>query len=581
MNNFLFILFTMSMRTVLIIGFIIFIKKALSFFFTPNTQYYIWFLILISLCIYKGPESNFSLYNVPAILDVSYESDANYIRNENYKLPEIEVSSVNYKSTELVTEKLDFSSVTTYFKTVLSMESKSGKIFFSVWLFVFVFLLCNVIIKGMKFQKNLKKEVQVLNKESVLQRCQQILGVKNKVVIVSTNEVSTPSVFGLFSYKILLPEYILLKFDDENLEYILLHELSHIKRKDLIINWIIIIFQLIYWFNPIIWIGFSKMKNDMEIACDAYVLKHIDKKKHLSYGRVLINLIEYFSNRKRGFIVTNIIGNKTEITRRIVMIKKYKKNSKVVSLIGILLIVLVGCTAMNAPKTNDVTPKENMEESSTELDEKIITTSDIKDEGYDYLIGKDYSYLFNEMNTPYVRTYYIDNENLEDRDSFPNESIYPIDSDEESSALYVYIEDNIIVSHKIDEFVGSPNEQKKSSRYVMSVYSYTPGIDIDQKDFVSIEEDPELVELKEEYLNKSLFEFRDKFDLIHGFTEVVDKETNLNLSIYPVVSKESASSYLALYIISENNTILNMKVDKSDLELKTLPEQFALPLSKN
>ena len=52
----------------------------------------------------------------------------------------------------------------------------------------------------------------------------------------------------------------MLDLDDDEIEYILLHELSHYKRKDILVNYLMIFLQCIHWFNPFIWYLFKIIK---------------------------------------------------------------------------------------------------------------------------------------------------------------------------------------------------------------------------------------------------------------------------------------------------------------------------------
>ena len=87
--------------------------------------------------------------------------------------------------------------------------------------------------------------------------------------IFKAGNLKTPFVLGLIRPKIYLPEGI----NYEERSYILLHEQTHIHRKDHIIKIFAFLILSIHWFNPLVWIAFILMSRDMELSCDERVLK--------------------------------------------------------------------------------------------------------------------------------------------------------------------------------------------------------------------------------------------------------------------------------------------------------------------
>lgn len=79
--------------------------------------------------------------------------------------------------------------------------------------------------------------------------------------------------------KILISSELVDRLSEEELKFVFMHELAHIKRRDFLINVVCILIQAIYWFNPIIWYSIYKMKQDCEISCDATVLTALNLEK--------------------------------------------------------------------------------------------------------------------------------------------------------------------------------------------------------------------------------------------------------------------------------------------------------------
>jgi TonB family protein len=81
----------------------------------------------------------------------------------------------------------------------------------------------------------------------------------------------TPFVFGILRPIIILPA-AMKKWSRGDLRMVILHELAHIKRNDLIWAYAGSLAAAVHWFNPLIWIIRRKMIMESDKTCDDYVL---------------------------------------------------------------------------------------------------------------------------------------------------------------------------------------------------------------------------------------------------------------------------------------------------------------------
>ena len=86
------------------------------------------------------------------------------------------------------------------------------------------------------------------------------------------------------------------------------------------------------------------MREDQELACDAYALTFIDKEEQIAYGHTIITLLEHYSYQAPS--LANLSRNKRTLKRRIVMIKKFQKKSYRLSLIGIIAIAAIASLSL-------------------------------------------------------------------------------------------------------------------------------------------------------------------------------------------------------------------------------------------
>ncbi len=83
--------------------------------------------------------------------------------------------------------------------------------------------------------------------------------------------LKTPVVMGLIHPVLILPQSAK-SWSDETLRMVMLHELGHVKRRDLWTNMAANIACMVHWFNPVVWMLRRRLQNECEYACDAYVI---------------------------------------------------------------------------------------------------------------------------------------------------------------------------------------------------------------------------------------------------------------------------------------------------------------------
>jgi len=132
--------------------------------------------------------------------------------------------------------------------------------------------------------------------------------------IYKSDKLSAPAVYGIINPKIILPAALV----HGDTDYIIMHEKVHIKRKDNLLRVLAVITTCIHWFNPLSWVFLKHFLQDMELACDAKVLKTLNPNQTKEYARAILAC----ANGKVYF-ASSFGGAKTKI--RIENILSYKK----------------------------------------------------------------------------------------------------------------------------------------------------------------------------------------------------------------------------------------------------------------
>ena len=84
---------------------------------------------------------------------------------------------------------------------------------------------------------------------------------------------SNLGVFGILSPVLLWPRRIAERLGDEQVEAILAHELSHVRRRDNLAAALHMIVQALFWFHPLVWWLGARLVDERERACDEEVIR--------------------------------------------------------------------------------------------------------------------------------------------------------------------------------------------------------------------------------------------------------------------------------------------------------------------
>ncbi|MDE6664325.1 MAG: M56 family metallopeptidase [Lachnospiraceae bacterium] len=154
--------------------------------------------------------------------------------------------------------------------------------------------------------------------------------------IYEAEGIDTPFVFGIVRPRIYIPAYI----NEDERKYVLTHEEIHIVRRDYLIKILAYLVVCLHWFNPLVWVAFVLMENDMEMSCDEAVLKKLGEGVKKEYSRSLLSL----SVERKLFQGSPLAFGEGNVKGRIQNILGYHKRAfiTVVLAVAILIIVSVG-----------------------------------------------------------------------------------------------------------------------------------------------------------------------------------------------------------------------------------------------
>ncbi len=163
---------------------------------------------------------------------------------------------------------------------------------------------------------------------------------------------------SLFHCRILLPH---LNFEPGELRYILLHELVHLKRRDLLCRIMTMIATAVHWFNPIVHLTGRAIDLLCEMSCDEEIVQETDADGRLRYSETIIGVIRYQTRMQTPFS-TSFYGGENGMKQRILSIMDRGRKRVGAALVLAALILSAGTgfalstTVAAAPRALSVGP---------------------------------------------------------------------------------------------------------------------------------------------------------------------------------------------------------------------------------
>ena len=179
-----------------------------------------------------------------------------------------------------------------------------------VWAVGSILLFAQFLIRYHRGKRDIdrlpKQENQVLQK--ILDELQRGNKRRIPIQVLCCSGLSTPCGIGLLRRQILLPSQ---EYTEEELFHILSHELQHFQTHDLLVKWMIRVFQCLFWWNPLVYLLGKDMDQVLEIKCDLSVVKNYSRQETLAYMRTIKNQLEQAIHTEKIVPVASasLVGN--------------------------------------------------------------------------------------------------------------------------------------------------------------------------------------------------------------------------------------------------------------------------------
>lgn len=374
-----------SIMASILVGLILCVKILLRNKLTPRWQYMLWMILIVRLLLPWSPDSSYSIYSILSYINgtpVIFHQDPVTVSPTKERMQ----GSADIGDTKVITNEDTYTSSSTQKAEESKKQTHNNEkqddetfsfytILLYIWLAGIIILSFTTIIMNRRLLLYIKKQPVITEQRiiKIFKNCKQSMSVQQDIPLLLAGKISSPTVFGFIRPKVLLSIVHMKVLDEQQLRYIFHHELAHIKRRDVGVNWLIHGLLILNWFNPILWYAYSCMREDQELACDAFALTFIDPEEQIAYGHTIISLLEHYSSYYQVPGLANLSRNKRTLKRRILMIKKFKQNSYRWSAFGVVAFIAVSSFSLlnaRADESNKHQKEQTLEKIKTKETKK-------------------------------------------------------------------------------------------------------------------------------------------------------------------------------------------------------------------
>lgn len=196
-----------------------------------------------------------------------------------------------------------------------------------VWLVGIAVLVAHALISYLKIRRRVRFAVLVRDN------------------IYVSDGVASPFVLGIIKPKIYLPY----NMNPRDEEYVIAHEMAHIRRRDYVWKPLGYGILTLHWFNPIVWLGYILLCRDIEGACDEKVIKELGHEERADYSQALLSC----SVNRRIITACPLAFGEQGVKGRIKSVLNYKKPAFWIIIVALIASVVLSVVFLTDPVSDD------------------------------------------------------------------------------------------------------------------------------------------------------------------------------------------------------------------------------------
>ncbi len=261
-------------------------RKILKKNYTAKLNYMLWLIVALRLCLpfdislpENTPEVNIPVQNyyITRAPDAGVDNFMNiqFIPRQEYENT-VQPPEININNGENV--------IVNNTQSHISMLDLAVK----VWVCIAAALILTSYLPYFYLKRKIMLSA-VYNTEldEFLNYIKEKLNIKQNVKICICNYYGSPMLMGILNPVIVLPDTA---YDENNLAMIISHELTHLKRFDVVYKFLLHTLKCIYWFNPLVWLMEKYAEGDIELSCDEDITKNRNKNFKMRYADTILKV---------------------------------------------------------------------------------------------------------------------------------------------------------------------------------------------------------------------------------------------------------------------------------------------------
>lgn len=270
-------------KTVLILSLFGFGITALLLLFKPITakrlparwQYCVWVAVLISMLF-----PAYKLIPKKEAQKLSIVPQNQTVQTTVQPLEEINPDTVVTYDTPIEYQEVNLSS---------KIQIRLFDLIAYIWgagVLIFSFV---VIISYFRFLCRKRKNAISISDNKLFEEVKEELKIKRHIRLKASSDIGSPMLVWILFPTVYIP---CLEIPDNNMRMVLLHELTHYKRKDLLVKWFAVLVNAVHWFNPLCYLACTALSEACEVSCDMSVTKNMSEDEQKLYMQTILNLVE-------------------------------------------------------------------------------------------------------------------------------------------------------------------------------------------------------------------------------------------------------------------------------------------------
>jgi beta-lactamase regulating signal transducer with metallopeptidase domain len=167
--------------------------------------------------------------------------------------------------------------------SILALVWLSGVLVTSAW----------VLGSHLRVRALLQKQAQPASEavRSTLAWSCKRMGLYGEVSVLQIRGLSTMALWGWITPRVLVPHDVTERYSQIEIRGMLLHELSHLRRRDGLWIWLGLAACALHWFNPLAWLCLRRYLADRELECDREALDLLPEMDRRTYGQALLKTL--------------------------------------------------------------------------------------------------------------------------------------------------------------------------------------------------------------------------------------------------------------------------------------------------